>query len=91
MTTVMFFALSVQATGADFVYASRRAVRRDAFPVFNNPRMVKAKNVGDDVRRTEPVIGVFLGGQAKAYPISVMGVHELGNDTCGGKPIAVSW
>ncbi|MBI1914087.1 MAG: DUF3179 domain-containing protein [Planctomycetes bacterium] len=39
--------------------------------------------------------GPFLGYnghvQAKAYPVAVMGVHELGNDTCGGEPIAVSW
>ena len=91
MTTLLVFLLGLQASGVDFDSSSRRAVPRDAFPVFNNPRMVKAKDVGDEVRGAEPVIGVFLGGQAKAYPISVMGVHELGNDTCGGKPIAVSW
>ena len=91
MPLLIVLVFSFQAFGADFDSASRRAVPRDAFPVLNNPRMVKAKDVGDDVRGSEPVLGVFLGGQAKAYPISVMGSHELGNDTCGGKPIAVSW
>ncbi len=37
------------------------------------------------------MIGVAIGDDARAYPIAVMGVHELGNDTCGGTPIAVSW
>ena len=39
----------------------------------------------------DPIIGVYYNGEAKAYPITVMGVHELGNDTIGGLPIAVSW
>jgi hypothetical protein len=37
------------------------------------------------------VIGIARGREAKAYPISIMGVHELGNDTIDRVPIAVSW
>jgi len=37
------------------------------------------------------VIGVARGKEAKAYPITIMGVHELGNDTIDGEPIAVTW
>jgi len=37
------------------------------------------------------VIGVRVGGAAKAYPVHVMGVHELVNDVCGDVPIAASW
>ena len=66
---------------------------RDAFPVFNNPRMLTA-HVAEKrglIFSRDAVIGVSHNGKAKAYPISVMGIHELGNDTIGGKPIAVSW
>jgi hypothetical protein len=42
------------------------------------------------VRPDDPVIGIEIGGEAKAYPLVVMGSHELANDVCGGKPIAVS-
>ena len=66
---------------------------RDAFPVFNNPPMLTAR-AAEKTGRIFPrdaVIGVVYNGEAKAYPISVMGIHELGNDTIGGKPIAVSW
>ena len=80
----------LQGNEADFNRVSRRVVLRDAFPVFNNPKMVlanKAKNIRDQDR----VIGITVGKESKAYPVAVMGSHELGNDTCGNKPIAVSW
>ena len=70
--------------------AARRAAPRDAFPVLFDPQLAR----GDDVkgiRDDEPVIGIALGGEAKAYPVSIMGRHELVNDTCGGRPIAASW
>lgn len=75
---------------ADYEKHKRRAAPRDAFPVLFDPKMAKvadAKSIRDD----EPVIGVFLGGEAMAYPISIMGIHELVNATCGGQPIAASW
>ena len=90
MKTLLLIALLAQDREADFERHSRRAVRRDGFPVLNNPKMVSAATArGLDDK--EPVLGVTVGDEAKAYPIAVMGVHELGNDTCGGKPIAVSW
>ncbi len=58
-----------------------------------NPPMIKAKksDLGDD----EPVIGVDINGEARAYPLTMMfgggGIFELLNDTCGGEPIAPSW
>lgn len=68
-------------------------ITRDTFPVFNNPSMLRAaeaENRGIIFPR-DAVIGVVLGGKAKAYPITIMGFHELGNDTLNGIPIAVSW
>ena len=66
---------------------------RDAFPVFNDPRMLSAREAEESglIFPRDAVIGVHHNGEAKAYPISIMGIHELGNDTIGGKPIAVSW
>ncbi len=77
----------------DYDQRGHRAVPRNAFPVFNNPRMVTpaVAEVRGYVRRNDIVIGVAVGNEAKCYPIPIMGVHELGNDTCGGKAIAVSW
>lgn len=69
---------------------SRRAAARDAFPVLDHPKMVNAAEAAD-MRDEDRVIGVDVGGEARAYPIAVMGRHELANDTCGKTPIAVSW
>jgi hypothetical protein len=37
------------------------------------------------------VIGVALGGVARAYPIRVLDWHEVANDTLAGVPLAVCW
>jgi hypothetical protein len=68
-------------------------VPRDAFPVFDHPRMVTAAEAEGRglVFDRDMVIGVARGRQAKAYPIAIMGIHELGNDTIDGVPIAVTW
>ncbi len=70
-----------------------QAVPRDAFPVFDHPKMLTASEAEAQgvIFDRDAVIGVAHNGEAKAYPITVMGVHELGNDSIGGVPIAVSW
>ena len=76
---------------AEFKRDSRRAAPRDAFPVLDSPRMVGVPRANRSLKDSEPVIGIDLGGEQKAYPVAVMGRHELANDTCGKFPIAVSW
>jgi hypothetical protein len=39
----------------------------------------------------ELVMGVDLGGGAKAYPISVLRSREMVNDELAGIPILVTW
>ena len=68
-------------------------ITRDTFPVFNDPPMLSASEA-ERRRLVFPraaVIGVAHGASAKAYPIAVMGIHELGNDSIDGIPIAISW
>ncbi len=38
---------------------------------------------------SDKVIGVVVGGEARAYPLRVLTWHEVANDTVGGVPIAV--
>jgi len=76
---------------ADLDQNGRRAAPRDAFPVLNDPAMAGVAEADQELRDDEPVIGVVLGGEAKAYPVAVMGSHELVNDHCGRIPIAASW
>ena len=37
------------------------------------------------------IVGVALGGEAKAYPITVLEHHEMVNDIVGGVPVLVTW
>lgn len=39
----------------------------------------------------EDIIGVYLGGEARAYPIKIMNWHEVVNDVVGGVPIAITY
>jgi hypothetical protein len=58
-----------------------------------DPPMIDAAE--SDLADDEPVIGVSIGGEARAYPLTMLfgggGIFELLNDTCGGEPIAASW
>jgi hypothetical protein len=44
-----------------------------------------------EIEAQEPVIGVSLNGEAHAYPIRLLSLHEIVNDDVGGIPIAVTW
>ncbi len=37
------------------------------------------------------VIGVFVNGEAVAYPLFVLSNHQVVNDEVGGTPISASW
>jgi hypothetical protein len=62
---------------------------RDGIPALDAPKTLAAADAPweDDER----VIGVALGGEARAYPLAVLVWHELVNDTLGGHPILVSY
>ena len=80
---------SKQALEEEYFPSSFRAAPRDAFPVLFNPPM-GGVNDGDRILQpNEWVIGIALKGEAKAYPVDVMGFHELINDVVGGTPITV--
>lgn len=38
----------------------------------------------------EPVVGVVVNGEARAYPVRIMDAHEMANDTVGGVPLVLA-
>lgn len=95
MTAACVTGLSAQAevvfSEANYDKEMRQVMAPDQFPVLHHPPMATVMETGIEIDAEEPVIGLFLGGEARAYPISVMGGVELVNDTCGEIPVAVSW
>ena len=65
--------------------------RRDDIPAIFRPEFIEADRAGDSLKGADRVLGVFLKGEAKAYPVPILNYHELVNDKVGGRPILVCW
>lgn len=63
---------------------------RDGIPPIDNPKFVAVSEATDLVER-EPVIGLEIKGDARAYPLRVMTWHEIVNDRVGGVPVAITY
>lgn len=64
---------------------------RDGIPPIDDPiywDKSKAENV---FFKHEPVMVVDIGGDARAYPLSILMWHEIVNDVVGGKPVSVTY
>lgn len=61
-------------------------------PIVDAP-FISARDVKDQVRPEELVLGVAIGGQARAYPLNMLTgpEREIINDTVGGRAIAATW
>jgi len=76
-----------------------RAMARDGLealtdPAFMTPDAVTAHNEAERGKllvSSDPVVGVSLGGEARAYPLRLLRWHEVVNDTVGGVPVAVTY
>jgi hypothetical protein len=70
----------------------RSVIPRDRIPSIDAPVFVGAGEiVRHGVDDLEPVIGLVVGGEARAYPLRVMTWHEIVNDVVGGVPVAVTY
>jgi len=63
----------------------------DSIQAINDPRFESADEADLELRPEERVIGVVINGEAKAYPIPILSVHEIVNDVIGGEPVAITW
>jgi hypothetical protein len=63
---------------------------KDGIPAISNP-VVVVREHADFLKKDDRVIGVAIGGKARAYPISILNQHEIVNDRLGDTPIAVTY
>lgn len=65
-------------------------VRKDGIPSLDNPTLIAADQAsymrGDDL-----VFGVSINGDTRAYPLRIMGWHEMFNEVIGGVPVALAY
>jgi hypothetical protein len=75
----------------DPILASRLqwgGVGRGDIPELNEPETIPVTEA-THMTPDEIVFGAVAGGQARAYPLRILGHHELANDTLGGVPVAL--
>lgn len=72
------------------VYMANFKMAADA--MFKQPHgVVMADTAGNKIDKNRLVIGVDINGEAKAYPIQLLGYHHHIQDTVGGKPVLVTY
>ncbi len=66
--------------------------RMSADHMFHQPTTLDMRSAQQNkVKPEKLVVGIVLNGQAKAYPIQLIGYHHQVRDTVGGKPIMVTY
>ncbi len=64
---------------------------KDRIPAILNPILESAEDAGVNIAPDEPIIGVEINGDARAYSTFQLSRHEIVNDVVGEIPIAVTW
>ncbi len=63
---------------------------KDGIPAIDKPAF-KAVSEISDLSHKDPVIGLEIDGDARAYPLRILIWHEIVNDTVGGRPVTVTY
>lgn len=77
-------------TSVDFGEIRSGGPPRDGIPPIDEPKFAPIAEAGD-LADTEPVITVYIGGEARAYPLRILIWHEIVNDRIAGTPVAVTY
>ena len=62
----------------------------DGIPSLDRPKMIAA-TAADYLRDDDLIFGVEINGDARAYPLRIMGWHEMFNEVIGGVPVALAY
>jgi Protein of unknown function (DUF3179) len=65
--------------------------KRDQFPIIRKPWLVDCR-LGDTMLvPDEPVLGIAMGSEARAYSTNQLNAHEMVVDDIDGRPILVTY
>ena len=79
----------VTPTGGEAYHGMIQYRAQDAKQAIVDPELVSAKAA--IIAPGTKVIGVFVGGQSRAYPLYILNNHQVVNDRVGGIPLSASW
>jgi hypothetical protein len=77
-------------TSIDYTEILSGGPPKDGIPSIDDPDFVpviEATQYSD----TEPVIGLLINGDARAYPLQILMWHEIVNDVVGGVPVSITF
>jgi len=87
-TTLNGFAIGGGSVPSDQILRGgppRDGIRSIDAPEFEEPSRASW------VAPATPVIGLAMGGEARAYPVHLMEYHQIANDRIGGVPVVVTY
>jgi Protein of unknown function (DUF3179) len=62
----------------------------DGIPALDNPAMLAA-SAASYLNPDDPVFGVEINGDVRAYPLRIVNWHEMVNDVVGGVPVSLAY
>lgn len=65
-------------------------VRVDGIPALDNATMIPAAKA-NYLNPGEPVFGISINGDSRAYPLRILDWHEMANDVVGGVPVSLAY
>src|SRR5437879_6241840 len=65
--------------------------KRGHFPVIRKPQYLTAEQGDRALARDEPVLGLVIGKEARAYSTNQLNEHEMVVDTIAGTPVLVTY
>ena len=63
----------------------------DGIPAILDPTFVSTEQAEAWMEPHEPVLGLSINGDNRAYSVRMLSRHEIVNDVVGGVPVAVTW
>jgi hypothetical protein len=78
----------VATIGGEEVY---QVLAVGTIPAIDDPEFVSGADADRQMRADEPVLGVVIDGEARAYSLWQLDAHEIVNDQIVGRAIAATW
>jgi uncharacterized protein DUF3179 len=66
------------------------ASKPEPLPPLDHAPLLRAK-AATYLTPEEPVLGIQIGDDLRAYPLRILDWHAVANDSVGGVPVAVAW